>query len=269
MPKRTSPQDARGLVSVWPSILRRVRQFSAAAGIGALAAFCMLGLGLASADSSTLPIYGGAMTFPQIQESSDPEEYSWEVALGEGQALEAVDEQHVRAYYVEGGHTTLSITAEGAHDASGATVPTSLSVSEGKIITLTVRHRDGNPIAAGAPFDYPVLAGKGWLQVSPGVVVVGPLDEEELRKARERIEQANLAAEVAGMEVTSRRCSVPRLKGRTLRGSRRQLAHSHCGIGRVTVRIGGNARTGKVVRQSPRPGVLAAAGTQVNVVMGR
>ena len=68
-------------------------------------------------------------------------------------------------------------------------MPTSLSVSEEKIVTLTVHHREGNPAAGGAPFDYPVIAGAGWEGGTEPVIVKGPPDEQEI-KEREAGERA-------------------------------------------------------------------------------
>ena len=57
-------------------------------------------------------------------------------------------------YYTEDERLAFTINAGLAHDAEGSNVPTSLGVSEGNILTLTVHHRAGNPAASGAPFVY-------------------------------------------------------------------------------------------------------------------
>jgi hypothetical protein len=125
------------------------------------------------------------MSFPTIHGPSDPEEFSWEVILAEGAYLESVDDQTAEVYY-ENGHPAFGIDAEPAHDAVGTTVPTSLEVSEGDVITLVVHHRAGNP-TAGAPFTYPILEGQGWEGGYFTEIVKGPPDEQELREERERI----------------------------------------------------------------------------------
>jgi hypothetical protein len=81
------------------------------------------------AAAEPLPTYDGGMTFQSIQGSAGPEEYSWEVNLGEGQDLRQVDNRNAAVYYTESEHLAFSIQAVEAHDAIGTTVPTSLAVS--------------------------------------------------------------------------------------------------------------------------------------------
>lgn len=162
----------------------------------------ILAIGPASA-SASFPPYEG-MDFPAIHGPSDPEEYSWAVTLGPGQQLESIDEQHAEVYY-EDGTVSFLITAEPAHDATGAAVPTSLSVSAGNVVTLTVHHRAGNPAAAGLPFVYPVSSGPAFKVGEGTVIVQGPLDESELREARERIERENPAAHPSAAPAASER----------------------------------------------------------------
>jgi PASTA domain len=224
--------------------------------------------GIAPADAAGLPQFDGVMTFPSIQGPADPEEYSWEVTLEEGQALEAVDEKHAQVYYVDDHQTAFAIAAVAAHDADGISVPTSLAVSEGSVITLTVHHRAGNPAAAGTPFDYPVIVGEGWSGGFVTEVVPGPKDEQELREERERKEREELEA-LRRSEVRPRGCRVPELRGRRLVGSMRALRRANCTVGQVWRRKGATAKTGQVVKQSPRPGTLLGSGAQVNVVLGK
>jgi hypothetical protein len=126
--------------------------------------------------SAALPVYEGSMTFPQIDSSSGPEEFSWEIALSEGRELVQLDERTAEIRY-ENGHPATDITAEPAHDAEGATVPTTLSVTQPNVITLVVHHRAGNPAAGGAPFVYPVAPGEGWEGGFTTERVQGPPDE--------------------------------------------------------------------------------------------
>jgi hypothetical protein len=190
------------------------------------------------------PPYEGGMNFPAIQGPADPEEYPWEVRLEEGQVLEAADDRHAVVRW-EGGQVAFTITAEPAHDASGATVPTTLAVSAGNVVTLTVHHRAGNPAAGGAPFAYPVTAGAGWESGSAAVVVQVP-------------PPAGPVVDPA----PALRCVVPNLLGRSLRGTRRQLRRAHCKPGPVR---GQRARGAKVVRQYRPVGKTLPAGTEVGV----
>jgi hypothetical protein len=202
----------------------------------------------ALADGSPPPVYDGIMSFPAIYSPSDPEDYSWQVELGEGQEMELVDEKTIEVFYVEGHQHAFSIFAEAAHDTDGATVPTSLSIPEGNVFTLTVHHRAGNPAADGALFHYPINAGPA-LEVGfrPPVILGAPT---ELKRER-----------------STSRCVVPRLRGRSLPAARRLLRRSGCSLG-VVRRIRKNT-TGspKVVTQRPKPGVTRHRGAIVNLTL--
>jgi hypothetical protein len=199
----------------------------------------------ATASGETYPPYNGAMSFPSIDGPADPEDFSWEVQLSEEEELRAIDDQHVAVYYTDGEHLAMLIVAEQAHDAEGATVPTTLAVSEGNVITLTVHHRAGNQAAGGAPFHYPILAGPGWeggFQTYPGIV-------------SESVNAASVRPP----------CRVPDLRGRSLKATRRLLLQARCRLGPVR---GDRSRGAKVVRQYRHPGKALPAGTEVGVKLG-
>lgn len=63
-------------------------------------------------------------------------------------------------------------------------------------------------------------------------------------------------------------CTVPALAGKTLKSARKKLAKAHCALGKVTKKKGVTARTGKVVKQSPKPGTVLASGAEVKVTLG-
>jgi hypothetical protein len=191
-----------------------------------------------------------AATQPAIQDPAGPEEYSWEVGLDTDQELEQVDDQHVVVVFDgEESRVAFGITARPAHDSIGASVPTSLRLDEGNVITLIVHHRAGNPAAGGAPFDYPVNGGPGWeggfqthqVQLPPGE----PLPSEPPR------------------------CVVPKLKGLSLSASRAQARAAGCRIGLVRRAGGVMAKRGHVVRQTPPAGAVVLAGTAVHLRLGR
>ena len=205
------------------------------------------------ADTPVFPPYDGDMTFAAIHDPSDPEEYSWEVQLSEGQGLEQIDEQTAEVYYQEGHLPMLAITAGPAHDAAGTAVPTSLGVSAGNIITLTVHHRAGNPAAGGAPFVYPVLGGPGWTGGFSTVIVTMPPREEFPATQREEVPES---------------CLVPKLKGRSLRAAKKRLEKSDCELGEVTRLKGVTTKAVKVVRQSPRPNAVLAPASNIDLTLG-
>lgn len=126
------------------------------------------------------PKYNGVITFQSIRDASASEESSWEVDLEPGQTLKALDPQDAEVDYPSG-HEAYLIAAEPAHDAVGTSVPTFISVSDGNVVTLTVRHRSG-------PFVYPVVAGAGWEGGYTTQILAGPKDEQELKEERERIQ---------------------------------------------------------------------------------
>ena len=135
-------------------------------------------------DTITRPLYDGGMIFKDIRDSSGPEVFSWEVRLEPDQELKAIDDKHAAVYY-EGEHPAFGITAVPAHDAIGTTVPTKLTVSEDKIITLTVEHH--NVAQEGHPFVYPIIGGAGWeggfhtyqVEMPPPTPIAGEEEEEE------------------------------------------------------------------------------------------
>jgi serine protease AprX len=65
------------------------------------------------------------------------------------------------------------------------------------------------------------------------------------------------------------RCVVPNVKGKTLRTARATLTRRRCRLGRVTRAYSVRVRSGRVIRQSRRPGVRLPRGTSVNVAVSR
>jgi hypothetical protein len=63
-------------------------------------------------------------------------------------------------------------------------------------------------------------------------------------------------------------CKVPNLKGKRLVVARKSSVEGGCKLGRVAKKKGVTARSGKVVKQSPKAGTMRAAGTKIEVVLG-
>ncbi|MBS1887061.1 MAG: IPT/TIG domain-containing protein [Actinobacteria bacterium] len=63
-------------------------------------------------------------------------------------------------------------------------------------------------------------------------------------------------------------CIVPSLKGKKLGAARKSSLAAGCRLGEVTKRKGITARSGKVVRQTPKAGTVHAAGTKIKIVLG-
>jgi Mg-chelatase subunit ChlD len=67
---------------------------------------------------------------------------------------------------------------------------------------------------------------------------------------------------------TAPTCKVPNLKRKKLIVARKSSLEGGCKLGKVTKKKGVTARSGKVVKQSPKAGTLEAAGTKIKVVLG-
>ena len=206
------------------------------------------------------PLYDGAMTFKAITGPDDPEEFFWEVQLEANQELKQIDEQHAAVYYDDGIHVAFQISATKAHDAVGASVPTSISVVGENVIVFTVHHRAGNPVAGELPFHYPVVAGEGWEGGYQTQLIAMPPDEEELRTERERRE-----AEERERREASEGCRVPRLRSGSLRAAGRRLRSAGCKLGKVR---GDRKQGAKVTKQDVRAGTLLPAGSSISVKLG-
>jgi hypothetical protein len=210
------------------------------------------GFAAAGAAAEPVPLYDGTMTFQSIQGPDGPEEFLWELNLGPAEELRQMDDQHAAVYYTDAEeHLAFSITAEPAH-AEGATVPTTIVVTQPNLLTLLVHHRDGNPMAGGDPFEYPILSGAGWDGGFQSVRIEGPPDESQL--ARPPISGT--------VEPLSPRCVVPDLSGRTLWASRKILHRARCKLGRVR---GERSRAAHVAKQYRLAGQSLAAWTAVDV----
>lgn len=176
--------------------------------------------------------------------------------MSTGQKLVQIDDQHAAVKY-ESGVTAFQIEAEPAHDAIGAAVPTTIAVSEGDVVTLTVHHRAGNPAAGGVPFHYPILEGAGWEGGLQTTIIEGPPDEEQKRHAFGAIqpEQAPVL------------CHVPKLRGRSMKDAQRALQASNCRLGKVHHRRGGGSSQ-VVVKQGMPAGTELLSGFRVWVAIG-
>lgn len=77
--------------------------------------------------------------------------------------------------------------------------------------------------------------------------------------------QAGTAA--SPQSFTYKGCSVPNLAGKKLKAAKKKLRKRGCGVGKVKMRGDATAKTGKVVKQNPKPGRLLAPGTKVKLVL--
>jgi PASTA domain/IPT/TIG domain len=63
-------------------------------------------------------------------------------------------------------------------------------------------------------------------------------------------------------------CTVPKLKGKKLKGSKKRVRKAGCKVGKVKKRGDATAKTGEVVKQRPKPGKLVPSGTKVKITLG-
>jgi hypothetical protein len=211
-----------------------------------------------AAAAQPCPAFDGAMSFPDIQSPENPEDYCWEVQLGEGQELRQWSETEATVFY-ESGHEAFTIKATPASDAIGTTVPTTLTVTKPNLITLTVHHRAGNPGAGGAAFAYPVVNGPGWAGGFEPVQIKGPPDESELK-----LQPLPPPSEEAPTHAPT--CEVPDLQGRTLKSVKRALHQAGCKLGLVH----GDRHPGARIVKQYRPAyTVRPAGSTVGVRLGR
>jgi hypothetical protein len=63
-------------------------------------------------------------------------------------------------------------------------------------------------------------------------------------------------------------CVVPKLKGKKLKAAKKMLRAADCRVGKVKKLQGASAKTGKVVKQKPKPGKVLAPGSRVSVKLG-
>jgi len=206
------------------------------------------------------------MSFPEIKGPSGPQDFSWQMTLYKDQALEQLDEQSALVYYEPGHEPAFTINVTPAHDAIGTNVPTSLAVSNGDVITLTVHHRDGNLLAGGALFAYPIIGGAGWEGGYQTQIVKGPPDEAELRALRELHERE--AREAASRQEEAEACIVPKLKGKSLSAAKTQLRLAHCLPGALTAKRGRRLSSARILREHPRSGTVLSPGAAVDLTLG-
>lgn len=201
--------------------------------------------------------FDGTMSFPAIEGEGDPAEFCWELELGENQGLRGINDHEAEVFYVNPEHHAFSITAGLAHDADGTEVPTTIVVVQPNVIVLNVHHRADDPLAVGAPFDYPVTAGAGWEGGFQSVEIKGPPDEAELKPK---------PSPPPVEEVPSPTCEVPVLQGRTLQSARRALIAAGCQLGPIH---GHRHRGARIVKQYRPAYKTLPAGTAVGVRLGR
>lgn len=206
-----------------------------------------------------LPVWVPGSSYPTIETASDPETYSWRVELEAGQTLVAVSDE--RAVIRRGSEDEGDIVAPTAHDADGELVPTSIAVSEGDVLTLTVRHHE-------AEYAYPITLERPWLIISQESTepVQIPVAEDT---GTPNPYVSNYVYPPFEPNFTPKpACEVPKLAGLGRHAAAAKLRAEHCKLGKVRLARGATAAKGKVVKQSHAAGAGLAPGAPVAIKLG-
>jgi hypothetical protein len=62
-------------------------------------------------------------------------------------------------------------------------------------------------------------------------------------------------------------CKVPQLKGKKLKAAKKKLAKANCSLGTVKKLHGATGKTGKVVKQGPKPGTILVPRSKVKITL--
>lgn len=79
---------------------------------------------------------------------------------------------------------------------------------------------------------------------------------------------AGTSAAARGDRFSYQGCVVPKLRNLKLSKAKRSIRNAGCKVGKLTVRKGVTAATGKVKQQSPQPKSVRATGTKVKLTLG-
>ena len=142
--------------------------------------------------------------------------------------------------------------------------PANGSIKGGTMVTVT-----GTDLAnvsgvsfGGVPATSFTVASEGQLTaVAPAVKKAGAVDVTVTTVA-------GTTPLVATDKFTYKACVVPKLNGKKLKAAKKKLKKASCKLGKVTRHKGVTNKTGKVVKQSPKPGKQLAPGSKVKVTLG-
>lgn len=142
--------------------------------------------------------------------------------------------------------------------------PTSGSIKGGTAVTVA-----GTDFAnvsgvsfGGVPATSVSVAGEGQLTaVAPAVKKAGAVDVTVTTVA-------GTTPVTTADQFTYKACVVPKLNGKKLKAAKKKLKKASCKLGKVSRHKGITNKTGKVVKQNPKPGKQLAPGSKVKVTLG-
>ncbi len=135
------------------------------------------------------------------------------------------------------------------------TTPTPVTITGSNLLEVTRVDFDGTPASfqPGAESTLRVLAPPGVAGNSVPVTVVTP---------------AGASTAPVPFAYPAPICTVPKLVHRRLKAARKGIRGAHCRIGKVWGVEGVTTATGRVLKQSPKPGTVGTAGTKVSLKLG-
>lgn len=232
----------------------------------------------ATASSATVTASGGLQTFPAAVPIQAGDAIGLDINKGNQIAIFLGDPNDVAAAWVppipDGATQSFGASEKGIEVPYNAVVQpaptlTAISPASGSIkggTAVTVAGTDFANVSGvsfgGVPAASFTVAGEGQLTaVAPPTKKAGAVD----------VTVSTIAGTtplVATDKFTYKACVVPKLKSKKLKAAKKKLKKASCKLGKVTRHKGVTSKTGKVVKQSPKPGKQLAPGSKVKVTLG-
>ncbi len=152
-------------------------------------------------------------------------------------------------------------TVSGFSPAAGsATAPTPVTITGSNLLEVSRVDFGGTPASfqPGADSTLQVVAPPGAAGSSVPVTVVTAAGGAT----------AHLAFSYPAAPASAPTCTVPKLSHRKLRAAKKGIRGADCKLGKVRKKKGVTAKSGRVVKQSPKPGSVVAVGTKVTLKLG-
>jgi hypothetical protein len=143
---------------------------------------------------------------------------------------------------------------------------TSLSSTAGPIRNATVTIAGAN-FAAVRGVSFGSVPAKSFTIDSEGQITAAAPDSTQLSTVAVSV-TTDAGTATSAQTFAYQGCKVPKLKGKRLKASKRRARKAECRIGKVKKLGDATAKTGKVVRQSPKPGKVLLPGAKIRVSLG-
>ncbi|HVQ57315.1 MAG TPA: IPT/TIG domain-containing protein [Solirubrobacterales bacterium] len=181
--------------------------------------------------------------------------YFEEPALGDGQTLTAGPGELENE-----GELAFNADIQPAPTVSSFSPPSG-SISGGTAVTILGTDFTGatSVTFGGVPATYSVDSESQITAVTPSFALPGTV-------AIRVTTLAGGASPIAAFAVTA--CTVPNVKGKSLKGAKKRIRKAGCGVGKLTKKKAATAKTGEVRRTNPKPGANVPPGTKVRIVLG-